>query len=171
MIRSLTARRLRRPLATLTCLLFLALPACYSYSPVEQEAPEAGSEVRLRLNDEGTDRVTRETPLVERDAVEGRIVEQGSSAIRLLVSRPARRQFAAGGRLRDTVAVPLSGIESVELKQMEAGKTAALFGGITAGGVLLGAAVLSGAGGGGSPPENGGGGTSPLGISIPVSIP
>lgn len=169
MLRSLTARRLRRPLAALTCLLFLALPACYSYSPVEQSVPEAGSEVRLRLNDEGSDRVTRQTPLRERDAVEGRIVEPASSAIRLLVSRPARRQFAAGGRTRDTVAVPHSGIESVELKQMEVGKTAALFGGITAGGVLLGAALLSGAGGG-SPPDNGGG-TSPLGISIPVSIP
>lgn len=170
MLRILTARRLRRSLAALTGLLFLALPACYSYAPVEQGAPEAGSEVRLRLNDEGTDRVTRQTPLRERDAVEGRIVEESSSEIRLLVSRPARRQFAAGGRTRDTVAVPLSGIESVELKQMEVGKTAALFGGITAGGALLGAAVLSGAGDGGSPPEDGGG-TNPLGISIPVSIP
>lgn len=171
MIRTLTARRLRRPLAALTCLLFLALPACYSYSPVEQGAHEAGSDVRLRLNDEGTDRVTRQTPLNERDAVEGRIVEEGSSEIRLLVSRPARRQFAAGGRTRDTVAVPVSGIESMELKQMEVGKTAALFGGITAGGVLLGAVVLSSAGSGGSTPEDGGGGTNPLGISIPVSIP
>lgn len=171
MIRSLTVRRVRRPLAAVTCLLFLALPACYSYSPVEQGTPGAGSEVRLRLGDEGADRVTGESSLVERGVVEGRIVEQRGSAVRLLVSRPARRQFAAGGRARDTVAVPLSGIQSVELKQLEVGKTAALFAGITAGGVLLGAAALSSAGSGGSSPENGGGGTNPLGISIPVSIP
>ncbi|MDP2496372.1 MAG: hypothetical protein Q8W44_00130 [Candidatus Palauibacterales bacterium] len=171
MIRSLTTRRLRRPVAALTCLLFLALPACYSYSPVEQGGePDTGSEVRLRLNDGGADRVAEQTFLSERTIVEGRIVEQSGTQLRMLVSRPARRQFVAGGRTQDTVGVPRSGIESVELKQMETGKTAALFGGITAGAVLLGAAVLSSTGGGGSV-DGGGGGTNPLSISIPISIP
>lgn len=170
MIRSFTSPRLRRPLAALTCLLFLALPACYSYSPVEGTAPDAGSEVRLRLNDRGAERVAVQTPLTEREVVEGRIVEQGSAELRLAVSRPARRQFAAGGRSIDTVSVPQSGIEGVELKKMEAGKTAALFGGITAGAVLVGVAALNAAGSGGTTPGGGNGGT-PLGISIPVSIP
>lgn len=169
MIDSQSSRRLRRPAAALTCLLFLALPACYSYSPVEQNAPDAGSEVRLRLNDAGGDRVAEQTFLTDRTVVEGRIVEQSGSRVRVLVSRPARRQFAAGGRMQDTVGVPRSGIESVELKQIETGKTAALFGGITAGAVLVGAAVLNSAGSGGSPSD--GGGTNPLSISIPVSLP
>lgn len=170
MIHSHTSRRLRRSVAALTCLIFMALPACYSYSPVERGTPEAGSEVRLRLNDEGAERVVRQTSLTEREVLEGRIVQHREQEIRVLVSRPARRQFAAGGRMEDTVGVPRSGIESVELKQMETGKTAALFGGITAGTVLLGAAAVNSAGGGGSPPGDGGDG-NPLNIAIPVSIP
>lgn len=171
MIRSLVAGRSRHPLAAVTCLLFLSLPACYSYSSVEGEAPGAGSEVRLRLNDEGADRVAQQTSLTDRGVVEGRIVERGETELRLLISRPARREFAAGGRTRDTVRVPRSGIASTEHKQMEAGETAALFGGITAGAVLVGAAVLNAASGGGTSPGNDGGGTTPLNISIPVSIP
>lgn len=170
MIRSHTSRRLRRPVTALTCLLFLALPACYSYSPVERGTPEAGSEVRLRLNDEGAERLTRQTPLSEREVLEGRIVQQQGQEIRVLVTRPARRQFAAGGRMEDTVGVSRSGIESVELKKMETGKTVTLIGGITAGAVLLGATALNSAGGGGSTPR-GGDDTNPLNISIPVSIP
>lgn len=170
MIHSHASRRLRRPVAALTCLLFLALPACYSYSPVERGTPEAGSEVRLRLNDDGAERVVRQTPLTEREVLEGRIVQQGDQEIRVLVSRPARRQFAAGGRMQDTVGLLRSGIESVELKQMETGKTAALVGGITAGAVLLGATLLNSGGGGGSPPGDGGD-SNPLNIAIPVSIP
>lgn len=167
MISSTTARR---PVAAFTCLLFLALSGCYTYSPVDEGLPDAGSEVRLRLNDEGTERVASQTFLSQPDVVEGRLLEGRNVELRMLVSRPARREFVAGGRARDTVGVPRSGIESVELKRLETGKTVALFGGITAGAVLLGAVVLSSTGDGGGLPDGGGGGPQ-LDISIPVSIP
>lgn len=169
MLRSSVVRRARRPVAGLTCLLFLALPGCYSYSPVERGAPEAGSEVRLHLDEEGAERMVRQTFLTRGEVVEGRIVELRDSELRMVVSRAARRNFVAGGRDRDTVGVPRSGIATVELKQMETAKTAALIGGVTAGSVLLSIAALNAAGGGGAP--DGGNGGETFSISIPVSIP
>lgn len=169
MSRSPLVRRARRPVAAVTCVLFLALSGCYAYSPVDEGAPEAGSEVRLRLDDEAAERVAAQTVLGRRDVVEGRLLEPRASELRMLVSRPARRDFAPGGRAQDTVLVPRSGVESVELKELETGKTALLFGGVTAGAVLLGVAVLNSAGGGGLP--DGGNGGQPLDISIPISVP
>lgn len=164
MIRS----RTRRPLAAATCALFLALTGCYAYAPVEGGPLDAGSQVRLRLNDAGTDRVAEQTFLNQPDVVEGELVEQRASELRVAISGPARRDFVAGGRRTDTVSVPLAGIERTELKSMEVGKTGALVGGITVGLGLLGAALVSTGGGGGIP---GGGNGQPLNISIPVSIP
>lgn len=164
MIRS----RTRRPLAAATCVLFLGLSGCYAYAPVEGSAPDAGSQVRLRLNDAGTERVAEQTFLSQPDVLEGELVERGTSELRVAISRPARRDFVAGGRRTDTVSVPRTGIESTELKSMEVGKTGALVGGITVGLGLLGATLVSTGGGGGIP--NGGNG-QPLNISIPVSVP
>lgn len=169
MTRSPMIRRARRHVAAVTCVLFLALTGCYAYSPVDEGAPEAGSEVRLQLDAEGAERVAEQTVLSRSDVVEGRLLEQRASELRMLVSRPARRDFASGGRARDTVLVPRSSIESVERKELETGKTALLFGGVTAGAVLLGVALLNSAGGGGAP--GGGNGGQPLDISIPISVP
>lgn len=165
MIRS----RTRRPLAAATCVLFLALSGCYAYSPVEGSAPDAGTEVRLRLNDAGTDHVAEQTFLSRPDVLEGELVERTSSELRVVISRPARRAFAAGGRSTDTVSVPLSGVERTELKTIEVAKTGALVGGVSLGLGLLGAALVASGGGEGSPP--GGEDGQPLSISIPISIP
>lgn len=159
----------RRPLAALTCVLFLGLSACYAYTPVDDGRPEAGSEVRLRLNDEGADRVAGQTVFSKRTVLEGRIVEDRVSELLVFISRPARRAFVSGGRRSDTVSVPLTGIEAVELKQVETGKTAALFGGVAVGLGLIAGVLVSGGGSGGAPPGDDGG--QPFNISVPVSIP
>lgn len=165
MIRS----RTRRPLAAATCVLFLGLSGCYAYSPVEGTPPDAGSQVRLRLNDAGAARVAEQTFLSQPDVLEGELLERQTSELRVVISRPARRDFVAGGRRVDTVAVPLAGIESTELKSLEVAKTGALVGGVTVGLGLLGATLVSTGGGGGGLPDGGNG--QPLNISIPVSIP
>ncbi|MFB6240613.1 MAG: hypothetical protein ABEJ46_03470 [Gemmatimonadota bacterium] len=165
MIRS----RIRRPLAAATCALFLGLTGCYAYTPVEGSPPDAGSEVRLRLNDAGADSVAEQTFLSRPDVVEGELVERRTSGVRVVISRPARRDFVAGGRRTDTVSVPLAGIESTERKSMEVGKTAALVGGAGLGLGLAGVALMSAGGGGGGAP--GGNDGQNLGISIPIAIP
>lgn len=163
-------RPLRRPLAAVTATLLFALTGCYSYSPVDDGAPEAGSEVRVRLNDEGAKRVSSQTYLRANRVLTGRILQAGTSELRLVISRPPRNQFSTAGMIRDTVTVPAAGIESTETKQVETGKTALLVGGITAGAVALGAVALSGGGAGGTPP-NGGGGGEPFSISVPLAWP
>lgn len=163
-------RSLRRPLAVVTATLFFALSGCYSYAPVSDGAPEAGSEVRIRLNDEGAQRVSSQTYLRANRVLTGRILRAGTEGLRLVISRAPRNQFATTGMIRDTVDVPAAGIASAETKQVETGKTALLVGGVTAGAVGLGVAALSGGGARGTPPDGGDGG-QPLSIRVPLSWP
>lgn len=168
---------MRRPLtrhgppAAVACAVCLALAACYSYSPVEGGLPDAGSEIRLRITPEAGDRIVRESFLFRErpEELEGELLERTASRVRIGVSRPARREFVAGGRSRDTLSLDPAQIRGVELKSMETGKTAALAGGVTAGLVVTGAILLQGGGTGGDVPNGGGG--QPLGITVPISLP
>lgn len=168
---------MRRPLArhgppaVVACAVFLALTACYSYSPVEGGLPDAGAEVRLRIGPEAGDRIVRESFLFRErpEELEGELLERTDARVRIGVSRPARREFVAGGRSRDTLSLDPDQIRGVELKRMETGKTAALAGGVTAGLVVTGTMLLQGGGTGGDAPNGGGG--QPLGITVPISLP
>lgn len=159
------------PAAAVACAVCLSLAACYSYSPVEDGLPDAGSEVRLHIGPEAGDRIVRESFLFSErpEILEGQVLERTESRIRVRVSRPARRDFVAGGRSRDTVGVDIGQISGAESKSLETGKTAALAGGVTAGLVATGALLLQGGGSGGDVPDGDGG--EPLGITVPIPLP
>lgn len=160
--------RARRLLAALIAPLLPALGGCYAYSPAGT-LPEAGSEVRLRLNERGSEAVAAQTALSSRQVLEGRLVELRGSEVRVVFSRAARDRFTEGGRSRYTVSLDTAGIETAELKQLETAKTAALLGVVTAGAVGIGIAAVSGGGSGSTPP--GGNGGNPFGITVPLTLP
>lgn len=157
--------------AAVAFVLSLILTACYAYSPVEDAPPDAGSEIRLRVSPETGDRLVRESFLFRErpEILEGQLVERTASQLRLRISRPARRDFVAGGRSRDTVSLDVDQVSEVETKSLETGKTAALAGGVTAGLVATGALLLQGGGSGGGVPDGDGG--EPLSITVPIPLP
>lgn len=160
----------RRVVVALSCLSLLVLPACYAYSPIEGGRPEAGDEVRLRLNVEGARRVGSRSFLERPEIVEGGVAEVSESGYRVVLTAPARRSFRAGGVRRDTVWVPAESIQDVEAKKLQTTRTVILIGGGTFGAFVLGAALASGAGGGGGglPPGDSGGDVT---ILVPLRFP
>lgn len=145
-------------------LLLLAFPACYSYVSVEDGMVKRGDEVRLSTRPDAA--------ASEPGEEDGRIDLQGVVVTRsqdslVLWRRPLLRGATRVEEVsRDTVAVALSGIGSIERSELDGVKTVGLVVGSL--GVIAGFAVLASNAEGGGTGDFGGGDGGNLLIRLPV---
>lgn len=145
-------------------LLLLAFAACYSYVPVEDGTVKRGDEVRISTRPDAAASEARED--------EGRIDLQGvvvtsSQDSLVLWRRPVIRGTTRIEEVgRDTLAVALSGIGSIERSELDGVKTVGLVVGSL--GVIAGFAVLVSNAEGGGTGDFGGGDGGNLLIRLPV---
>ncbi len=158
----------RRSTRTAVALLLLgALPACYSYVPLESGAsPKVGQDVRVLVRSSADDGDGGE------NSIDGLVLGTEGGTLRLAV-HPGRADPAAYSVItRDTLSVQMSDVTSIERHKLDAGRTALLIGLGAAG---IAAAVIAvansnpsnSAGGTGSRPRNSQGAL----IRIPLTIP
>jgi hypothetical protein len=109
----------------------LMLSGCYRYVPTSANAPiAAGSEVRLTLTPAGSASLT---PILGRDnrAVDGHVSSVTENAYVIAVSGTIKRQQGSGGEITlmrttwagESVAIPRTAVEGVELRSLDAKKT------------------------------------------------
>jgi len=152
--------------------LLAALPACYSYVPLESGQPQVGQEVRVHVTGASSDDGAGSGGAVGEKTVDGVVLGNQDGLLRLSVHPGREEAQLYSVNRRDTVSVPLADVTLVERHKLDAGRTAVLLG-IGAAGIA--AAVIAvananpsnSAGGGGGRPKNSQG----LTIRIPVSIP
>lgn len=136
----------------------LLLSGCYTYLPVSSAPP--GSPVRVVLPVEtrtSTGAVTRSTL-----AVEGTLVSAGDTIEVATESTEQVGNFRQVSLL-DTLRVPASEVDALELREFSGTRTAVLTGLVTAGAVLILVGIVDSLGGS----EGGdGGGGDPTGASI-----
>lgn len=150
--------RRRRTAAALTlAALSLLVTGCYSYSPVETGTAEAGTEVRLKLNDEGVRAVRAQGGRDRGGRLQGRLVATPRDSLVLRVAEPIREPALGGtgsatGVRHRRIAVPGSGVDAVETRSLSLWKT----GGLAAGGALALRLFLE------LPDVIGGGGSGPI---------
>lgn len=141
-----------------TALLF-ALPACYSYVPVELDALNPGAELRARLSAVEAERLSEMLPVVDR-VLEGRVLEGDGEAVLLLVPVATRQTGGGLQTLNQRLRLGRDQVVEVELKRLDRWRTGLL---VTTGAVVVGvlaARILEGGRSGtrdpgtGDPPES-----------------
>ncbi len=115
-------------------MLFMAMPACYSYVPTPPNQPEPGTDIRARLTNEGAEQLVPQFgPGVTQ--LGGMLLNQETGGVSMLISwyRSTRVGDVVSG---DNEAVRLSygQIAGMERKQLAKGRS-----------LLLGLAFLGGA--------------------------
>lgn len=135
-----TLTRATLSLATLA-LATLATAGCFAYHPASaQDPPAPGQEVRVRYQDPEAAAVTTwQRQEARTTRLEGRVLEWHEDVAVLAVFPPPT---ATGSMSRvsphpDTVRVPVAGITSVEIRELDRTKTAAAAVGATALGALV----------------------------------
>lgn len=151
------------PRRALLVALVLAVPACYSYVPVETSSVERGDDVRAEVRDAragpGTASAGRR--------LEGLVVRRSPDTLTLSVPLRGIRSNAAQSAVgRDTVALAFSDLGGIERSKLDAVKTGGLVLGVA--GLVGGAALLVSNAEGSSAGDGGGGGGSRLGIQVPI---
>lgn len=142
--------------ATLLVALAVFLAGCYRHVPVRIGAVPPGAEVRLRLSEEGVERVEDITG-VRRAQVSGELLqwaEEVMISVAFLTSD--------GQSLRQQISVDADEVVSVDVRELDRTRTAVLAAGV---GAVVGTAIVAtvvkiigGSSQGGQPPPGEGGG-------------
>lgn len=105
--------------------------ACYRYTPIDSSSPALGSEVRLRLTDQGA--ITM-APLVGNriEVVDGHISSVSDTAVALSVTQTTDRLGSEATWKGEQVVFPRATVAGLERRSLDKGKSY-LMGGITAG--------------------------------------
>jgi len=121
----------RRPIVGLLAGVLLAATAgCYTYgSSPGTEVPDSGEVVRVHLTEEGAASLQSEVG-VGVSQLFGRLRTTVGDSVTLAVRRSGQGRVDAFGAIRDSVAIPVSAVESWETQQFSVLRT---------GGVVLGA--------------------------------
>ncbi|MGV3709610.1 MAG: hypothetical protein ACO1Q7_12285 [Gemmatimonas sp.] len=102
---------------------------CYSYQPVQSQPPAIASKVSIRLNDLGRETLaSRVGPLMDR--VEGRLLSNDSTSVRLSVSRVVNLRGDASNWIGEEVTVPKAAILGYEPRPFSKPRTIALIGAV-----------------------------------------
>jgi len=137
-------------------LLALALAACYTYRPLSEPVPAAGTRVQADLTDDGADSLAaRIGPSIQ--ALDGTVLRADSSSIALAVKEVENRRGERSDWQGETVVIPHRFVRDLQERRISAGGTGLLGGAIAAGliaatqafggrGTLAGNAGASGAG-------------------------
>jgi hypothetical protein len=135
-------------------VLVAATGACYTYRPVESPQPAPGHALRLEVNAEGADRLSRQLgPRISQ--LEGRVAAYSADTLRFLV-RVARTSDLIESYFKDdTISLPRTAITSMSERKLSAGPTVAV-GGLLVAGAIGAASALSGGSGDGTGPGTGG---------------
>lgn len=125
-----------RRLATL-CAVLLVAPGCYSYSPTGFQTVAPGIDVRANLTTEKSFELERE--LGERRTVlEGEVLEADPSSFLLSVPWTYRDPRLGQTALRQRIRLQESEVIQVEIRSLDRGRSALLFGALGAvGGFIL----------------------------------
>lgn len=141
-------RRPRARLAAHSTLAAWLLSACYGYVPVAQP-PAAEAQVRVTLTDAGTATMVGAVgPSIE--LIDGRLVRADADSVVLGVTQTTSRRGVESDWRGERIAVPRSGVATVEARRLSRVRTAlAVAGGVA---VLVAGAVgfNRGVGSGGS---------------------
>ncbi len=131
--------RLRAGRALAALALGLSVPACYTYTPVSPAAVAPGSSVRLRTA-AGASPTMGSLPLPQGGRVIEGTVLPGSSPDTLVCAVPLGdgEPLAWSRGLRRTMLVPVAGVDRLEVRHLQKGRTAA----VVATGAVLGLVVL-----------------------------
>lgn len=153
-------------------LLLVALPACYSYVPLESGSPRAGDDVRVHL----TEASTRGSSLASgmddegRPFVTGLVLRTLNDSLTLAIDGADARYSGVGSPfLRDTLTLAGSEIRQIERSELDALRTAVLAG-LGAGAVATAVILVINASPSGSGGIGGGGGPR-ASVEIPISLP
>jgi len=105
--------------------------ACYRYTPIDSSSPALGSEVRLRLTDQGAIAMA---PLVGNriEVVDGHISSVSDTAVALSVTQTTDRLGSEVTWKGEQVVFPRATVAGLERRSLDKGKSY-LMGGITAG--------------------------------------
>lgn len=132
-----------------------AIPGCYRLAPLEADAPDAGSEVRLVLTDAGSVQLASLVgPRVE--VLEGRTVQSSDSALVLAVSSTFNRAGVEMPWNQERLSVPLGAIEQIRRRELDHKKTWLVSGASVVGLFLVSRAFGWGSGETRIPSRNGG---------------
>ncbi|MBI4521565.1 MAG: hypothetical protein HY701_12065 [Gemmatimonadetes bacterium] len=145
------------------------LPGCYRYVPARVGTVPPGTEVRLRLSNEGAERVAEVTG-VQQTQVSGELVQWSEE---VMISLPLRTSDAALDRsVRQRVIVRAGEVVGIDVREIDRTRTAVLAGGLVSvvGGALVWTAVRLLEGTSGTTPRPGEGGEGPtvVGGLVPV---
>jgi len=157
---------------TVSFLLLVLLPACYSYVPLESGGPNVGQDVQIHVA-EGSS----QAGLARDDGtITGMVLRSWADSITVSRKRAGSSHTGVGSDvLRDTVTLSRAEISEIDGSRLDAGRTAVLV--ALGAGVIAGAVVLvananpnnsTGGGGPGTGRMSRGGG---LGFKIPIHIP
>jgi hypothetical protein len=130
--------------------------ACYSYVEVPLESIAPGSEVRVGIGSEASDRL-RDALAADQRALEGHVSSADAGGLLLDVVAATRQLGFQFERLRQTVRLERSDVRYVELKRLDRQRT---YIGLGVGALAAGAITfkaLSGKTGGDTRPPTGGG--------------
>jgi hypothetical protein len=132
----------------------LAQVACYSYTPVMGVRPELGADVRAHLTDAGAVSLA---PVIgfQIEAVTGRLVDAGDTAVVLQVSETLNRVGAVAAWNGERVTMPRAAVSRIERKSLDRRRS------FVAAAIVLGVAIaavtgFSLVGSGGNNPRSGG---------------
>lgn len=125
----------RRVRATVATLVAAATLGCYTYTPVENGPPDAGSEVRVTLGGSGFDGERRER------SYRGRVVQSGPDTLVLETRQVTTPGTSLTAPRPSRIRLPLSRVTRVERQEISPWRTVAMAGGGMAGGGLFLAAI------------------------------
>jgi hypothetical protein len=106
-----------------SAMLPTMLSACYTYRPLSTRAPEPGLVVRAELTDDGTESLGRLLG-ANTGAVEGRVVSADSQAVTLSVMQTTNRAGIDNYWKGERVALPRTGIATMQTKALSRRRTA-----------------------------------------------
>lgn len=121
---------------SLVMILLVLLLGCYRYVPARVGTVPPGTEVRLRLSDEGAERVAEVTG-VRQTQVSGELVQWAEE---VMVSLPLRASDATLDRsVRQRVTVRAGEVVGIDVQELDRTRTVVLAGGLV---TVVGAALV-----------------------------
>ena len=123
--------------ACLLLVLVVLSVGCHRYVPAQIGDVSPGMEIRLRLSDEGAERVEEFTGL-RRAEVSGELLEWSDE---VLVSMPAPNQVGMNGRsLQQRVVVGADQVLGIDVREFDRTRTTLFVSGVS---VVVGAALIT----------------------------
>jgi hypothetical protein len=126
------------------CLSIIASAGCYHYLPADPGDVPPGTTVRVRVTDAQTRRFENVVP-VDRRLIQGKLIEQDSETMLLEVPIQTDLRGNRVETVSQRIDLPRSDVLDLEIRRLDRGKTALVFGVGGAAGIVLVTRTLVGA--------------------------